>query len=97
MDRTSVVTVVLRWICVLTMLSMRSQLLAADGREVHEVEAQPVRRDQRAGLLDVRAEHLAQRRVQQVRRGVIAARGVTHLVDDLARSTLSPRFSVPLS
>ena len=29
-----------------------------------------------AGLLDVRAQHLAQGGVQQVRRGVIAARGI---------------------
>ena len=38
------------------------------GGEVHEVEPQPIRRDERARLLDVRAEHLPQRRVQQVRR-----------------------------
>ena len=37
-----------------------------------EVEAQPVRRDERARLVHVLAEHLAQRRVQQMRRRVIA-------------------------
>ena len=52
------------------------ELLARDRLEVHEVEAQPIGRDERAGLLDVRAEHLAQRRVQQVRRRVIAPRRV---------------------
>ena len=36
-----------------------------------EVEAQPVGRDERARLLHVRAEHLAQRPVQQVRAGVV--------------------------
>jgi hypothetical protein len=38
-----------------------------------EVEAQPVGRHQRALLRDVIAEHLAQRFVQQMRRGVIGA------------------------
>ena len=43
---------------------------------MHEVEAEPIRRHQRTGLLDVRPEHLAQGRVQQVRGGVVAACGV---------------------
>ena len=38
------------------------QLLARDGAEVDEVEAQPVGRDERAGLLDVRAQHLCEAR-----------------------------------
>ena len=40
---------------------------------MHEVEAQPVGRDQRAALGDVIAEHLAQRLVQQMRRRVMGA------------------------
>ena len=51
-------------------------LLGGDRLVVREVEAQPVGRDQRAGLLDVVAEHLAQRVVQQVGGGVVAADGV---------------------
>ena len=39
-----------------------------------KIEAQPVGRDQRALLRDMIAEHLAQRLVQQVRRGVVGAR-----------------------
>ena len=46
---------------------------------MREVEAQVVRRDDRAGLLDVRAEHFAQRRVQKVRRRVVAPRRVALL------------------
>ena len=49
---------------------------------VAEVEAQPVGSDQRAGLLDVLAQHLAQRVVQHVRAGVVAAdRGAAGDVD----------------
>ena len=44
-------------------------------REVRGVEAQPLGLDQRALLLHVAAEQLAQRRVQEVRRRVIAGRG----------------------
>jgi hypothetical protein len=51
-----------------------------EGGVVGEVEAQARRLDDAAGLLDVRAEHLAQRGVEQVGGGVIAlgreARGV---------------------
>ena len=56
------------------------QLLARERREVHEVEPQPIRRDERPRLLDVRAEHLPQRRVQQVRGGVVAPRRVARRV-----------------
>ena len=59
------------------------QLLARDGAEVHEVEPQPIRRDERARLLDVRAQHLPQRRVEQVRGGVVAPRRVAHGRRDL--------------
>ena len=41
---------------------------------MREVETQPVGRDERARLVHALAEHLAQRRVQQVRRRVIALR-----------------------
>jgi hypothetical protein len=41
-----------------------------------EVEAQPIRRDERPRLLYVRTEHLAQRPVQHMGRGVIAADAV---------------------
>ena len=55
-------------ICAFTSCSICSSSCGVTGLEVREVEAQPVGRDQRALLLHVRAEHLAQRRVQQVRR-----------------------------
>ena len=59
------------------------QLLGADGLVVREVEAQPLRLDERAFLLHVRAEHFAQRRMQQMRRGVIQHDGRTPLRVDL--------------
>jgi len=40
---------------------------------VREIEAQTLGRDERALLRDVRSEHFAQRRVQQVRGGVVGA------------------------
>ena len=51
----------------------------ADRLVVAEVEAQPVGRHQRALLLDVVAQHLAQGPVQQVGGGVVAADGVAAL------------------
>ena len=48
-------------------------LLVGHGVVVAEVEAEPVGADHRAGLLHVLAEHLAQRVVQQVGGGVVAA------------------------
>ena len=47
-----------------------------------EVEAQAVRRDQRAFLLHVFAEHLAKRRMHEVRRRVIEPDGLAALVVD---------------
>ena len=47
-------------------------LAGIDGGEVREIEAQMIGRDERAGLLHVRAENIAQRGVHQVRRSVIA-------------------------
>ena len=50
--------------------------------EVREVEAQAVGLDRGSGLLDVRAEDLTQRGVEQVRAGVIAPDGVAALAID---------------
>ncbi len=52
-----------------------------DRGEVREIEAHPVWRHQRTRLLDVRAQNIAQRRMHEVRRGMVAliafaARGV---------------------
>ena len=58
------------------MRSMRASSDERDRVEGNEVEAQPIGRDERAGLFDVRAEHVAQRGMQQVRGGVVAARRV---------------------
>ena len=55
------------------------QLVGRHRLVVAEVEAQPVGGDQRALLLDVLAQHLAQRPVQQVGGGVVAADGVAAL------------------
>ena len=59
-----------------------------------EVEAQPIRSDQGSGLLYVGAEHLAQRPVQHVGRGVVPADSIPahgvdrglHLVAEMDRS-----------
>ncbi len=48
------------------------QLFVGDAGEVREVEAQAGRVDERAGLLDVRAEDFAQGGVEQVGAGVVA-------------------------
>ena len=88
-ERTSVCTGVLRYDLLVDDALDRIDLLARDRREVHEVEPQAIGRDERSRLLDVRAEHLAQRRVQQVRRGVIAPRRVAHRVVDLRGDDLS--------
>ena len=55
---------------------MSRALVGGRARDVREVEAQPVRRDERSLLAHVRAQPLAQRGVQQVRGRVIAARRV---------------------
>ena len=58
------------------------ELLGRDRLVVREVEAQPIGRDERTRLLHVRPEHLAQRPVQDVGRGVIAPYAVApHAVD----------------
>ena len=51
------------------------QLFVGYRGEVGEIEAQIIRRDQRASLFDVSSENLAQRGVEQVGRGVMAAGG----------------------
>ena len=72
------------------------EVVAADRLEVHEVEAQPVRRDERPGLFDMSAEHLAQRRVEQMCGGVIAAGRVANRRVDVA-VTRSRGWKTPLS
>ena len=56
------------------------QLVARHRLGVHEVEAQPIGGDERAGLLHVGAEHLPQRGVQQVGGRVVAPRGVAQFL-----------------
>src|SRR5690606_11455355 len=58
------------------------QLLGADGFEVAEVETQALTVDQRALLLHMLAQHLAQRGVQQVGGGMVALGRGTHAVID---------------
>ncbi len=65
------------------------QLLVVDAGKVREVEAQVAGIDQRARLLHVRAQHIAQRGVQQVRAGMVAHGrvadvGIDHRVDFVA-------------
>ena len=68
-----------------------------DRLRMHEVEAQPVRRDQRTALRDVIAEHLAQRLVQQMRRRVMGADRGPPGSDRLPAASAVPIFSVPCS
>ena len=55
------------------------ELLGADGLVVRKIEPQPIRRHERALLLNVLAEHRAQRRVQQMRGRVIEHRRLAAL------------------
>ncbi len=61
-----------------------------------EVEAQLVRADVGAGLAHVVAEALAQRGVQQVRRGVVALSGVARRVVDAREHGLAGVQLAPL-
>ena len=61
------------------------ELLGRHRLGMREVEAQPVGRDQRALLRDVIAEHLAQRLVQEMRRGMVGADGGAARVIDVER------------
>ncbi len=70
-------------------------LVDGDRLEMDEIESQAIRRDERSRLLDVTAEHLAKRRVQQMRRGVIAPRGVAHVRVDLGGHRYRRLCSVP--
>ena len=71
------------------------QLVGAHRPVVAEVEAQAVGGDERAGLLHVGAEHLAQRPVQDVRAGVVAPdRLAPRRVD--RRGRLLPRAQLAL-
>ena len=54
-----------------------AQLLGCDLLEVREVEAQSVSRDERAALLHMCAQHLAQGCVEQVGAGVVRLNGTT--------------------
>ena len=67
------------------------QLVRRDRLEVREVEAQAVRRDERALLRDVRAEHLAQRGVQQMRGGVVERGGAAALAVDVRAERVADR------
>ena len=69
-------------------------LLAGQWGEMGKIEAQAGRRDERAGLLDVVAQHLAQGRVEEVGRGVIVRRRlppdeIGHGVDAVAFADLA--------
>ena len=61
-----------------------------------EVEAQLVGAHRGAGLAHVVAEPLAQRRVQEVGRGVVAHRRVAGLVVDHGFDRAPPRVAGPL-
>ena len=66
----------------LAMSSTRSSSSRRDRLRMREVEAQPVGRDERALLRDVIAQHLAQRLVQKMRRGmVLADRAAPRVID----------------
>jgi hypothetical protein len=96
-ERTSVCTGVLRRdLLVDDPFDLRELLLGERG-EVDEVEPQAVGRDERARLLHVRSQHLAQRRVQQVRGRVVAARRVAHLIVHLGGDQVSPVADRPCS
>ena len=76
------------------------ELRGGHGLKVREVEAQPIGRHQRAFLLHVSAEHLAQRRMQQMRGGMIQYRGgaprTIHLCRELiAQRGCGPRPALP--
>ena len=65
-------------------------------REVREVEAQAIGRDERALLRDVIAEHLLERVVQEVRRRVVRADPLAARRRRPRTSTLSPTASAPV-
>ena len=79
-----------------TRSSISADLLGRDRLVVAEVEAQPVGRHERALLLHVVAEHLAQRPVQEVGGGVVAADGVAARRRRSRRSTSWPGVDLAL-
>ena len=79
----------------LTRSSTAARSSSRQRRAVGEVEAQLVRADVGAGLAHVRAEALAQRRVQQVRRRVVALGRAARVRGRRARRTRSPSCSSP--
>ena len=66
------------------------ELAGIDGGEVRKVEAQMIGRDERAGLLHVRAEDVAQRGVHQVRRRVVAHVALRGAAGSATVATRSP-------
>ena len=74
----------------LTIRSTRSRSSARERLRMREVEAQLVGPHRRARLLHVVAEHLAQRRVQQVRRRVVRHRREAHRPRRRRARTRSP-------
>ncbi len=80
--------------CVDEALDLR-KFVVRDGGEVDEVEPQPVGRDKRTSLLHVPAEHLPQRRVEEVGGGVIPSRRVPHLVRHFRRHDLVDSKGAP--
>ena len=61
----------------------RRQVALADRARVREIEAQAIGRDHRARLMDTGAEHVAQRVMQDMGRGMIEHRGVVaRAIDD---------------
>ncbi len=80
----------------MTRSSIAAQLVGADRLEMRKIETQPIRRDQRTFLLHVLAEHLAQRRVQQMRRRMIEhGRLTTRAVDLRGQRVARPRSAPP--
>ena len=85
---TAISRVVTSPFCSMTSLAMSSTRRSSSARDrlgMREVEAQPIRRHQRAALGDVIAEHLPQRLVQQMRRRVVGADRRAARVIDLER------------
>ena len=65
------------------------ELFGGHRLRMREIEAQPVRRDQRALLRDVVAEHLAQRLVQQMRGRMVAPDRAAAGMIDVERQRLA--------
>ncbi len=90
---TSVWISLFRRISSFTCCSMSRSSAGSIAGKVREVEAQARWLDQRAGLLDVRAQNVAQRRVHQVRGRVIALDVLAARAVGFARDADRPRRS----